>query len=135
MKNGTLESLQNTQRANEWMRIFNEATSLEEMLMASYLKACEPVNLRLYAFQRIPPPPKGFHDAMQDYSLVSIDNRSRAWKNIMDRFKDYLKVVDETKAQNASNLMFLREMEKFFGERNMPLQKGYVCQEIYTHES
>lgn len=133
MQNVMQESLPKSQRANEEMRIFKERSSLEEMLMATYSKAID--SIRLYEKKRFPMPPKGYHDAMNDYHLLSVENKSKAWKVILDRFKDFIAVLDSTKAENASNLKFLREMEQFFAEHNMPMQKETVLQAIYTHES
>lgn len=118
MQSAMPESLQNTK--NDWMQIYRESGSAEELAMATYLRALENDCFSQYR-PKVVYAPKGWHEAIQDYRMVAEENRAKVWKVIAEKFYGFIKAKDEAHAENDSNSKFLKEMFDFFTEKSMAI--------------
>lgn len=126
MNNAMLESLPNTE-SNEFMKIHRESKSLEELHMATYLRALKPDIFNLYQYIREPITPKGWEDHYSEYLEVSNpESKIKLWKKIKEIFYGYLRAIETQFSENESNKKLLIEMMVFFKSKNMPGQESQI---------
>jgi len=125
MRNEMLESLPNTDsKSNDFMKIYRESGSLDELHMATYTRAMQPDCFELYQLIPEPFPPTGWREAYEEYrSLKGDEAKSKIWKKMQEQFKGYLKVRENAFCDTQSNKSFLIEMMEFFEKNN---QEVYV---------
>jgi hypothetical protein len=113
---------------NKWMDIMRDTSlSTEEKIMATYCEAInDPICVKAYEFQNLPPFPNGFQDDYSAYERVAEDKIEAAWMKLQRKYSGYFKSLRAVEIENASNLAFLKEMLKAFEDRKM-MQYAEKC--------
>lgn len=126
MKSETLDCLTKSSPQSDFKKIFDEAGNLEELLMATYLRALEWDCLGQYRPHMLPAEPVGYRELYEKYLMLSDEKKPEAWRNLQAKFQGYFKACVEADRLNKSDKFFLSEMRDFFDAQNMPKQ-AEVC--------
>ena len=118
---------------NDFIKIRKEAKSLDELYMATYLRALKDDVFQEYAFKYPPSTPYGWQEAYEIYIGLDQKDKSGAWKNIQSRFSGYLKQSNTIQDENESNKHFLKEMFEFFKSNQMVPQANKCRMALSKH--
>ena len=119
----------------EYLEILKDNSSLEEKLMAIYLKALKPEVFKFYRPVKTPLCPSGWVEEYQVYVGCTPSDKSSVWREMLGRFGSYIKALDLARAENLSHKTFLKDMRDFFKDRNSPVQFAQVTQRLIEFES
>lgn len=131
--------------ANPYLSLFREYRSglitLDQMIESIDMSICSDVTvLNGFEFKPLPTKPANLVEAegkVREKSLPDewhskITDLHRKLAAVNDKIAEYLKSVERIKAENLSNLWYLREMLKRQTDKN-PVYAGRLRSAVYTH--
>ncbi len=119
---------------NEWQRIALENLPWEEKRTVLFLRALQDDCFSGYQPRPLPSVPHGYMQAYEIYRQTKPSEKSAAWKEVTLRFSGYFKALDEKKAENLSDLVFLEEMKNHFEKVGLQ-DKADICKRrIFTYQ-
>lgn len=118
----------------EFLDVLKESCGIEEKFMAIYTKALKPEFFKYYRPAKMPPCPSGWVDEYQVYTSVRPQEKSSVWREMLEKFGGYIRSLEVAKAESLSNKTFLRDMEKFFADKNMPQISAQINQRLAEFE-
>jgi hypothetical protein len=119
MQAQVIDSLPKSRVSDPSFRIWQETEGgIDEKLTAVFLYALK-THARDYLPKENPGFPVGFESDHSDYLMVDPADKSKAWKVMLEKYKGYFERLFEVKADNLSNLNFLREAKAHFEKIGM----------------
>ncbi len=128
-------------QTNEFLAIMGDKTvPMIDRLTAVYVRALEKDCFDHYRPLQFPPVPSGWLEAHNAYQSIAEDKgdnkkKSDAWKVMLEKFSGYLKLRDQRKAENDSNLKFLTEMLEHFEKVGLTAHAEKVRNRLRHFES
>ena len=119
MQPALIESLPKSKASDPSFMIWQETEGgMSEKLTAVFLYALK-THGRDYLPKANPSFPNGFESDHNDYLSADSQDKSKVWKVILEKYSGYFKSLWEVKAENLSNLNFLREAKAHFEKIGM----------------
>lgn len=112
-------SLQKSLESDPSFMIWKETDGgVDEKRTAVFLHALK-THGRDYLPKSNPSFPNGFESDHNDYLLVDQQDKSKGWKVMLEKYSGYFTALWDVRAENLSNLHFLREAKEHFEKIGM----------------
>lgn len=126
MQAEVMHSLPKSRVSDPSFQIWQETEGgIDEKRTAVFLFALK-THARDYLPKDRPSFPAGFESDHNDYLSVEPESKSKAWKVMIEKYAGYFKSLFEVKAENLSNLNFLREAKAHFEKIGMEVNAAKV---------